>query len=151
MVAPRTYTCRWSTGTPFRSKATNGFPTRGLTLEGCDTADIPPYVRLRPCIEMLATPMGARYQRRVREMATDETNVIYVAFTRAVNELCVYYKMPSAPKDTTAGEFVGHALMDAYGQESVTIGSHTSPPPREEKKGTALEPTASGEMPRFKA
>ncbi len=132
-------------------KSDEWFPTRGLTLEGCDTTDIPPYVRLRPCIEMLATPMGARYQRRVREMATDETNVIYVAFTRAVNELCVYYKMPSAPKDTTAGEFVGHALMDAYGQESVTIGSHTSPPPREEKKGTALEPTASGEMPRFKA
>lgn len=132
-------------------KSDEWFSTEGFALEGCDSSDIPPYVRLRPCIEMLATPMGERYRRRVREMATDETNVIYVAFTRAVNELCVYYKMPSAPKDTTAGEFVGRALMEAYGQESVTIGEHTSPPPREEKKGTALEPAASGDMPHFTA
>lgn len=132
-------------------KSDEWFSTRGLAIEGCDPADIPPYVRLRPCVEMLATPMGDRYRQRVEEMATDETNVIYVAFTRAVNELCAYYKIPSSAKGTTAGEFVGEALTAAYGEESVTIGEHTTAPPRKETKGTALEPTDTGDMPLFSA
>ncbi len=130
-------------------KSEEWFSTRGLTLAGCDAADIPPYVRLRPCVEMLATPMGERYRRRAGEMATDETNVIYVAFTRAVSELCACYRIPSTPKDVTAGEFVWKALRSAYGNENVTIGEPTIAPPRKKSKNTALEPSVTDSMPLF--
>ncbi len=60
-------------------------------IAGIDSSLLPPLIPLVPNKDLISTPFGAQYQRREKEALLDETNTLYVAFTRAVDELIVTY------------------------------------------------------------
>lgn len=72
--------------------------------------ELPLLLPVRPASWMKEMPQfRPQYERLEREQIIDELNVIYVAFTRAVDELCVSYC------DTvgTTGEIIGRAVLRA--------------------------------------
>lgn len=64
------------------------FDTAGA-FSGMDPAIVPPLVPLSCTSALSSTPVREQYERYVRENLLDEFNVLYVAFTRAVDELVV--------------------------------------------------------------
>lgn len=56
---------------------------------GIDAADIPPMIPLLPSKNLMGTLFEDTYLRRLREQLLDELNVLYVALTRAVDQLTV--------------------------------------------------------------
>ncbi len=86
-----TYLCAdWDTGT---FKDAEWFEVTG-DIAGIDATLFPPLIPMRPSSDMEGTPFEAQYLRRKAEVALDETNTLYVAFTRAVDELIVTYSPP---------------------------------------------------------
>lgn len=78
--------------------------------------DIPPLIPLTPNAAMKeeASPFHAEYEEFERQYITDQTNKIYVAFTRAVRELHVY-----APAHASKSEsvYLGDLLAKALAGE----------------------------------
>ena len=58
-------------------------------IEGIDPMLIPPIFALKNEKKLLDTPFESKYQSILNEALLDTINVTYVAFTRAINELCV--------------------------------------------------------------
>ncbi len=134
--------------------------TDGLVIPGIDPACIPPKLLVNMSAEKLTgTPFEEYYRQRVAETTLDEINTLYVAFTRAADELCAYFHIgkttrgieKSAP---TAGRLVADAIADAYGTaladgETFTIGTPTCPREHKAAKPTAVDPVSTAEMPSF--
>ncbi len=78
--------------------------------DGIDKDVIPPLLPIVPGDWMEGTGYDEQYRRMVGESVLDELNTVYVAFTRAVDELTVCYKSPGA---ATTGAFVADALAIA--------------------------------------
>lgn len=76
------------------------FMTDGQLLNA-DPDIVPPMVPLKPGKYMIGTQFEQQYQRRCNEQLLDELNVLYVAFTRAEDELIISYNTKSKA-DTTA-------------------------------------------------
>lgn len=128
------------------------FPT-GNSLPGIDSSLVPPMIPLIPEQALVHTQFGSRYEQRCREQRLDELNVLYVALTRAVDELSVCYKASDSD-----GDFVNEKLGTALNlmemetltsdeqPEKVTVryrGKPTVVQKRGEAHRTALEPENS--------
>lgn len=135
------------------------FTTQGC-LAGIDENIIPPMLPYIPEKYMGNTSFGEQYRTRCHEMLLDELNVLYVAFTRAIDELIVCY-------DSTAKETESYPVSDVLSQvlplldnaltstreieiadgqhiavTDTTFGAHTTATANREKARTALDPEA---------
>lgn len=78
--------------------------------EGIDPDIVPPLLPILPSSWMENTPYAGQYARMVDEQRLDELNAVYVAFTRAVDELSVCYDTKGS---ATTGRFVADAIAAA--------------------------------------
>lgn len=131
-------------------------------VRGVPDSVIPPLILACPMSAMRHTLYASEYEKRHREQMLDELNVLYVAFTRAIDELIVSYYAPekekkakSAPVDDnpalstpSAGEMVSTTLLQ-LGRTDIleSWGEPTSAKADKQKPRKALEPTQSIAMP----
>ena len=129
-------------------------------IEGIDPDVVPPLFALKNNKELLNTQFEGQYLAAHKEELVDTINVTYVAFTRAVDELCVTCVIPGSKKDNCIGTTVYKAFeladaqfcvdnaalhSDAVGElfvplngvnenKTLEIGAPTIAPKEEEKK-----------------
>lgn len=128
------------------------------TFKFIDPGLIPPLIPIVPAGALAYTPWCEQYERRRKEQLLDELNILYVAFTRAIDELTVSYSKPKSATCDTAGSYISLAI------NSPTLQSHTSldgtfikgtptTPKRNSrsKSNTVLEPSESVFMPVYKS
>ena len=111
------------------------FDTEGC-FPGIDPQLVPPMIPLLPESYMESTPFALQYLKRCREQLLDELNVLYVAMTRAVDELIVGYRL-LAPKEGSveAGVLLRNALLS---MEMLTDEPAESDEPETEEEGAIL-------------
>ncbi len=84
---------------PFAECAESNIPeTKWFSLkdvDGIDPAIVPPWIPLTVTLDMKDTMFDADYEAIMREKQLDRLNLLYVAFTRAIDELVVSIKVPS--------------------------------------------------------
>ena len=73
-------------------------------LKGVD-AETPSMLLIKPSASLADTQFAEQYGQMCQEAVLDELNVLYVGFTRAIDELCVCYGVNSE-----IGEMIGNAL-----------------------------------------
>lgn len=81
----------------------------GSSIAGID-AEAPSMVLLTPTDKMLGTRFADQYTRICDERTLDEFNILYVAFTRAVDDLRVMYQ-----PGTDVGDMIEAGLIKAFG------------------------------------
>lgn len=125
--------------------------------------DIPPLLPFVPKADMEGTSYDTQIKQWRKAQLLDELNVMYVAFTRAIDELVVLYNSPSAEsikkgKAARANELIYRALdnpqffEDLKGRitlkesDTLIIGHPTSARPEEKRPSTALDPVGVIEM-----
>lgn len=74
------------------------YPADGLT--GFSDGTVPPMLPLRTSRALSHTSFACTYDEVLRDSLIDELNVLYVAFTRAVNELIVFFRPAAKPSDS---------------------------------------------------
>lgn len=84
-------------------------PLKQLGLE-CDLPDIVP---MKPGPGMEKTPLAAEYRKICKELILDELNVLYVSFTRAVDELCAYY-FSNSRSSLPVSELIDNAMQAQF-------------------------------------
>lgn len=91
------------------------------SVEGIDSRIVPPWIPLAVSSAMKDTPFAAEYERSVNEKQLDRLNLLYVAFTRAVEELIVSVKVPVKEIEGKTGDdgeapsparFIYRSLLD---------------------------------------
>ncbi|MCH5318884.1 MAG: UvrD-helicase domain-containing protein [Paramuribaculum sp.] len=127
-----------------------------------DPSDIPPMIPLTPSKAMENTILEAQYQKRLKEVNIDELNALYVAFTRAERELCVWNmegrrlnqigpKLTAGINSVFASSMDGESssafVSDDESNSIFTLGKPTSKPERKAKKKNATEPSVTLKMP----
>lgn len=84
---------------PFAECSESNIPdTEWFRLEGIDGVDpsiVPPWLPLTVTSDMKDTSFAPEYEVIVREKQLDRLNLLYVAFTRAVDELIIGVKVPA--------------------------------------------------------
>lgn len=151
----------------YSSKSYEWFDPEGLEEYSDEIApgDIPPILPFQPRdSDMINSPYDSQFRRLRKEQMLDELNVMYVAFTRAIDELIVLYPEPSKtfkkdgevslsshliyktvnskPFRDTLGEYITSEKEDG----SVTIGAPTSATADKKNPPTALDPSGIIEM-----
>lgn len=141
------------------------FLTEGA-LDQVDPDLVPPMLPFRPAAYMDGTQFAGQYRRRLDEQRLDELNVAYVAFTRAIDELCLAYRAtPSKPDTYMVNDLLAEALTRIPGLTQLpdpepvpdpdsgrpevtirTIGSPTKATEEKKKPRTALQPDGSQPM-----
>lgn len=132
-------------------------------VRGVPESLVPPLVPMRPMAAMRLTEYKDEYESRHRDQMLDELNVLYVAFTRAIDELVACIYVPAGKQNgkkeaesaddlkfsgPTAGEAVARALRAmGYDTEEVRRGEPTVAGGSEAKRDTAITPHATVEMP----
>lgn len=117
---------------------------------GIDRSLLPPFLPLLPRKDMTDTSFREQYERRVRESVLDETNTLYVAFTRAVDELIVTYDSGRAA--TTGSMIATVAETLGEGDGTLTAGAPQTKRAEGPRALTAMEPAGLTEIePRFPA
>ncbi len=136
------------------------FVTNG-SFVNVDPAFVPPILPLKPSAYMAETQFAEQYNQMVRETQLDELNATYVAFTRAVDQLCVNY-----PATNSGCGKINGLLDGAFGELEFsscsgnnvdnqcdmvnvmvrTVGTPTIPLPDKKKSKTALQPRGSEMM-----
>lgn len=120
-----------------------------------DIESAPPMLPIRPSEYLCGTQFAAQYNQRVDEQRLDELNVTYVAFTRAVDQLCVNYPLADKNSDKNINTLLDAALeavgltvqqCDIDGVEIRTVGSPSRPMAEKKKSRTALQPKDSMPM-----
>lgn len=61
---------------------------------------VPPMLPLKPEAYMMETFLKDQYEKKVEDSIVDELNIVYVAFTRAIDELDVYFSELPSPKSS---------------------------------------------------
>lgn len=117
-------------------------------LEGIDADVMPPLLPLVPGPILENTPFEPQYDAIVQEQLLDELNVLYVAFTRAGQELIASYK---ANDTGTIGTILTSAckLLTQYAASlpgELVSGSPDTVPVRKTEQKTALDPHSSVAM-----
>ncbi|MDE6489973.1 MAG: UvrD-helicase domain-containing protein, partial [Muribaculaceae bacterium] len=74
------------------------YPADGL--RGFSEGTVPPMLPLRTSRALANTSFAATYSEVLRDSLIDELNVLYVAFTRAVNELIVFFRPAAKSSDS---------------------------------------------------
>lgn len=142
------------------------FETKDVALPGIEPGLVPVIIPLQPSSKLEDTPFREAYQRRCAEQMLDEINVVYVALTRATNELMIIYNRPSStdglssvsklleevlPLDGMMTPYDGDADSPDEEREGpeltiYTIGNPTIPGHDEAKPHTTLDPIEASAM-----
>ncbi len=143
------------------------FDTRGC-FPAIDPSIVPPMLPLKPADYMSETPFGPQYEKRCREQLLDELNVLYVALTRAKDELIVGYRLLPPKDDSTDSAIVlRRALLsidmtadssadkpdsdpEALTTERLYRGAPTIYSASSASDATALDPVSTFEMEPYK-
>ena len=141
-------------------KGLEWFETGGQ-LPGIDPANVPPMIPLQPSSMLEGTQFEPFYRQRCREQLLDELNVLYVALTRASDELSIICRKSTAEGDPqTVNDLLRLGFDeiemvpsdpdelpdDIEGVTINTIGSPTHPQQSEKDSPTALEPDSASAM-----
>lgn len=139
-------------------------------IDGIPDDILPPMMPLGVSKAMLLTPFAEQYEEIVRERTLDQTNLLYVAFTRAVDELIIGVKLKKS--DMKEGELVRdtepsvsrmiydgvngarqQGLMPlAFDNDlSLTIGTPTHKRTEDVTKATAMRPSESVRLPAYQS
>lgn len=132
---------------------------------------VPPLLSLTPARFMESTPLADQYRQRCREQLLDEMNILYVALTRASEELIISYRNTPNVSDTyPVGAVFSRAMepmsdmMENCAPASggkpadepdepeityATYGRPTVPQPQKSKPPTALDPVETFDMPAY--
>ena len=100
-------------------------PLKQLNLN-CELPDIVP---MKPKPYMEGTPLADEYNSMYNELILDELNVLYVAFTRAVDELCAYYYI-STRHNLPVAELIDSAMQAEF-PDKLTEGEYIFGEPTE--------------------
>lgn len=133
-----------------------------IPLPGIPGKIIPPLLAIKPTAKMRQTPYANDYEKLARENLLDETNVLYVAFTRAVDELIVtYYRKSESARsaakpastdylNATSGRVIDDALkaIGYIGPETV-IGEPCTPSEPEKARRRVTSPESIVPIPRY--
>lgn len=120
---------------------------------GIPAAIVPPMYPLLPSKYMADTLLAPQYAKRVAEVTLDELNVLYVAFTRAADELIVGYS--DSCSEGTVSRILKNAMTalwpetDACCDEAVAecrVFGTPSAPGRKISGRTAITPEETREM-----
>ncbi|MDE5837474.1 MAG: UvrD-helicase domain-containing protein, partial [Paramuribaculum sp.] len=84
-------------------------PLKQLNL-GCELPDIVP---MKPESGLRNTPLAEEYATMCNELILDEMNVLYVAFTRAVDELTAYYSIRNR-QNLPVAELIDKAMQEKF-------------------------------------
>lgn len=117
-------------------------------LAGIDADIMPPLLPLIPGAVLDNTPFAPQYDEIVREQLLDELNVLYVAFTRAGQELIASYK---ANDTGSVGALITPACQSLTQYTTslpgeLVSGSPDTVPVRKSEQKTALDPQDSVPM-----
>lgn len=130
-----------------------------------DPESIPPMLPFRCKKTLEATPYAAQYLEYARQAEIDNLNVIYVAFTRAIDELSIGYI--SGNGQQAHGSMIINKAIDRWGTvhdgfdsslftalspdknspKILTVGQPTTARKLESKHKTALEPDSTIDVP----
>lgn len=117
---------------------------------GCDPADVPRFFPIKPDKGMLDDDYLAKQYREVeRAGIVDEINTMYVAFTRAIDELIVSANIAPVKKGKDSVADLLKAALPIQ-QGAYTVGTPTTAPAEKKKAKTAIEPTSTVAMPQHK-
>lgn len=101
--------------------------------DGFDKDCVPPFVPLSVGKALEGTMFDSRYKEIVSEKYVDRLNLLYVACTRAVNELMFYYtpvkKIKSEQLDGTSLPTTDFLLANAFSVADAAFCSHNEPLP----------------------
>lgn len=101
--------CTWEI-LDFKSPA--WFHTQPLYTLGLEYV-LPTILPLKPGADLTGTPLGPQYETMCNELILDELNVLYVAFTRAIDELCVHYRVKTGTQ-LPVGQLLDEAMPQAF-------------------------------------
>lgn len=129
---------------------------------GIDPDVVPDILLCKPCRELRLTPLGRQWEQQRRDSILDETNILYVAMTRAVNELCFTYLATPFTENIPLGAIFEKILPsmempretspeDDNEDYSYYRGQPTRPAPEKSKERTALDIDATFSMPAYNA
>ncbi len=138
-------------------------------IEGIPEDIMPPMMPLTVSRALASTPLAEQFEEIRRERVLDQTNLLYVAFTRAVDELIVGVKLyksvrEGALKDgdmPTVARTIYEGVVGAEHSEllplrfddtlTLTVGSPTRKGEEKKEKGTAMRPSTSVRMPAYES
>lgn len=112
-----------------------------------DKAILPPLIPLTPGQSLCHTPFEPHYLERCAEQTLDELNVLYVAFTRAKDELRVHYRRETGA-NLPMGQLLDNAMTATFtpGEDGTyTFGEPTQYQPEQTKAATD-EPVSAHTM-----
>lgn len=116
-------------------------------LEGIDPGVMPPLIPIVPSTLLDRTPFAGQFGSIVREQLLDELNVLYVAFTRAGQELIATYRDNSDSVGSLFSKACGFLPQYASTVPGALVsGSPDTYPVRKAEQRTALDPHTSGTM-----
>ena len=127
-----------------------------------DTDVIPPLLSIKPSRSLKRTAFAPQYDRRCREQLLDELNVLYVALTRASDELCItYYNTTRNSECIPVGMLLSgfipelpqmqraERVNETDDSETYVFGEPTMAGTGETKRTTALDPAGLFFMPAY--
>ena len=127
-----------------------------------DTDVIPPLLSIKPSRSLKRTAFAPQYDRRCREQLLDELNVLYVALTRASDELCItYYNTTRNSECIPVGMLLSgfipelpqmqraELVNETDDSETYVFGEPTMAGTGETKRTTALDPAGLFFMPAY--
>lgn len=138
-------------------------------IDGIPDEIIPPMMPLTVGKALSSTPLSGQYERIKRERVLDQTNLLYVAFTRAVDELIVGVKLYksvrekalNADESPTVARIIYEGVVGAGTSDllplsfdadmRLTVGAPTCKPVEKKVKGTAMRPVSSVRMPAYES
>lgn len=138
-------------------------------IDGIPEDITPPMMPLTVGKALSSTPLAAQYEEIRRERVLDQTNLLYVAFTRAVDELIVGVKLYKSVREgalksdeiPTVARTIYEGVVGAGASEQLPlafdsnlrliVGAPTCKPAGKKTKGTAMRPAMSVRMPAYES
>ena len=129
---------------------------KDVRIDGIDPEIVPPMMPLQVSETLMHTPFKSQYETIVNTKVLDMTNLLYVAFTRAIDELIVSVSLTKTAKDlkksneSLAG-IIYRGIVDAKfdggicysGSGPFELGAPTTKKIEPEKKKSAMKPSKS--------
>ncbi len=117
------------------------------SIPGFDDRIIPPMLPLQLSADMKETVFEQKYSEVVRENKLDDLNLLYVAFTRAIDELIIGFP-PGSARNSGMSKDISDGLKAAFPEfdDSFEQGSPTKPSEKPDKTSGANKPTLHVDM-----
>lgn len=138
-------------------------------IDGVPDDLLPPMMPVTVSKDLVSTPFAPQYEVIKRQQLLDQTNLLYVAFTRAVDELIVGVQVSKKIRNEALapgeipnvartiyeginGAKASEHLSMAFDDElRLIIGSPTVKKEKEKEKGTAMRPSESVRLPAYES